>query len=215
MCVRLVLMLGLLPCFFGYSVVPPRLGHLRRSPAVIRMMAEDTIDDAALDALVRKEIEAAFAGMEEKFASGDDDAALKIMQDESKTVLNNVFAKLEADGQLLSSNLASRIEDLAADRSTELLAKYEDEIKSISSNLNAERANIRSEMEQVSTARRLLSSLPHLSSTPSRTPLSQFLSSPLTAPLLSWNRSTESSRSFRPVAVAASTATRLWAARPS
>ena len=115
------------------------------------MMAEDTIDDAALDALVRKEIEAAFAGMEEKFASGDDDAALKIMQDESKTVLNNVFAKLEADGQLLSSNLASRIEDLAADRSTELLAKYEDEIKSISSNLNAERANIRSEMEQVST----------------------------------------------------------------
>lgn len=156
---RLVVVLGMLPCFLGYSLTLARLGHLRRSP-VTRMMAEEkTLDDAELDALVRKEIEAAFAGMEEKFATGDDDAALQILQEQGKTVLANVFAKLESDGQLLSSNLASQYEDIAADRSTELLRKYEDEIKSISSNLNAERANIRNEMEQLESLNRELKEL--------------------------------------------------------
>ena len=87
--------------------------------------SDDTAADAALDAMVRQEIEAAFAGLEEAIATGDEEAALALIQTQGKEVLNNVLKQLDNDGKLLSSNLTMRVESLATSQRTEMLKKYD------------------------------------------------------------------------------------------
>ena len=111
--------------------------------------AADPLGDEALDALVRAEVEAAFAGLEASLASGDEAAALAIIQTQGKEVLGNVLQKLENDGQLLSATISDRIEALAGDQSTELLKRYDEKLSGIQASMNSERVNIRTEIEQL------------------------------------------------------------------
>lgn len=123
-----------------------------------RMMASAQ-EEEELDELVRKEIEAAFAGLEEKFAKGEDEEAIEIIRTQGKTILGNVLEKLEEDGQLLSSQLAGRIEELASKQSTDLLERYEGEIDATRARMDAERINIRSEVERLEALNKELQEL--------------------------------------------------------
>ena len=87
---------------------------------------EDPLDEAALEALVRREVEAAFAGMETTLASGDEQAALALIQSQGDEVMNSVLSELEDNGQLLSSKLSARVEELARSKQTEMLKKYDE-----------------------------------------------------------------------------------------
>lgn len=150
-----------LPCLACYHIgIPGRTAARRATLARCALTAADSsTEDEELDALVRKEIETAFAGLEEKFAKGEDEEALKIIETQGKTILANVFQKLEDDGSLLSSQLASQVEELAADKSNALLEKYETELAAIGRSLNTERENIRSEMRQLETLNKELQEL--------------------------------------------------------
>ena len=88
---------------------------------------EDEIDEAAIDALVRREVEAAFAGLEEALNSGDEKAALALIQSQGKEVLGNVLSQLEDDGQLLSSTIATRIEELTTTSKADVMRRYDNE----------------------------------------------------------------------------------------
>ena len=89
--------------------------------------AADAMDDeeAELDALVRAEVEACFAGLEEALATGDEKAALAVIQTQGKQVLSNVLTQMEDDGKLLSSTLAARVEEIATEERTEMLKRYD------------------------------------------------------------------------------------------
>ena len=146
-----LMLLWLLPVLCGFVRPPIAHRHVRRPAAAslprYQMMGamvaeeegtagreddgeingEDEIDEAAIDALVRREVEAAFAGLEEALNSGDEQAALALIQSQGKEVLNNVLEQLEDDGQLLSSTIASRIEELTTSSRTEMMQRYDDE----------------------------------------------------------------------------------------
>jgi len=106
--------------------------------------AADADADAELDALVRREVEAAFAGMEEALASGDEKKALSLIQTQGKEVLGNVLSQLESEGKLLSSELEARLETLASDQKVEMLKKYDEEYAPISRTRIRARARTRS-----------------------------------------------------------------------
>ena len=96
----------------------PPLASCPQQPRLARQrmaMVEDSNTDeldSNLDALVRAEVEAAFAGLE-KTLDADDDEALRVIEEQGQVVMQSVLDKLEAEGQLLSSSLTSQIELLS------------------------------------------------------------------------------------------------------
>ena len=115
-------------------------------------VAEATHDaDDAMDELIRQEIEAAFAGLEESFANGEDDQALELIQSQGKQVLGKVLARLEEDGQLLSAQLTERLESLASDQTMEMMKRQEERLGKLQeANLQA-RDDLRSELQNLQT----------------------------------------------------------------
>ena len=119
----------------------------------------DDAAEAALDALVRQEIESAFAGLEESLAAGDDDALEQLIRDQGKVVLDNVMRNLEDEGDLLSSQLAEQIEAKMRNEKIELLKKCDEQLGELQVTMNAERQNLRKEMENLKALNAELTSL--------------------------------------------------------
>ena len=126
------LFLLLVPSLAGFAL--PAAHRCSSSPAVTRqrhqpmsVMASADDVEAVIDDLVRKEVEACFAGMEDALASGDEQAALSLIETQGKQVLSNVLTQLEDDGKLLSSSLSSKIEAAASEQRVEMLKKYDQE----------------------------------------------------------------------------------------
>ena len=104
-----------------------------------------------MDALIKREVLAAFAGLEESFAAGDDDKALELIQTQGKTVLANVLSRLEDEGQLLSAKLSARLEQLADEQTAEMLKKYEDRLSSLQVANEQARTELRNELQNLQT----------------------------------------------------------------
>ena len=102
-----------------------------------------------MDALIKREVLAAFAGLEESFAAGDDDKALELIQTQGKTVLANVLSRLEDEGQLLSAKLSARLEQLADEQTAEMLKKYEDRLSSLQVANEQARTELRNELQNL------------------------------------------------------------------
>jgi len=117
--------------------------------AVEPASATSTGGDDEMDELIRQEVLAAFSGLEETLADGDDDQAISLIQSQGKTVLANVLARLEDEGQLLSSQLSTRIEELAEDQTSQLLAKYEERLGKLQAANQQARSELRSELDNL------------------------------------------------------------------
>jgi len=102
-----------------------------------------------MDELIRQEIMAAFEGLEESFADGDDDEAIALIQAQGATVFEKVLARLEDDGQLLSAQLSSRIETLAGESTREMLERYEERLGVLQEANNQARTELRSEIDNL------------------------------------------------------------------
>merc|ERR1719263_614256 len=107
--------------------------------------------DDELDAMIRSEIETAFSGLEEALASGDEEEALARIQSQGKVVMKNVLQKMDDDGKLLSSTLATQIEELASTRSVEMLKKYDQKLSVLQQEMAKDRAQVRAEQERLET----------------------------------------------------------------
>jgi len=134
---------------FGLAVARPRppvsaLTSITMVAGKVEEVSEDEIDE-----LVRREVEACFAGLETALANGDEKAALSLIESQGKQVMGNVLAQLEDDGQLLSSSLSKRIEELAKDEKVELLKRYDEQLAGLQQDMAADRQTIRAEMEQL------------------------------------------------------------------
>jgi len=113
---------------------------------------EDTSFD--FDELVRQEVEAAFAGLEESLASGDDEKALALIQSQGKTVLSNVLQRMEEEGELLSATLSTRIEEIASAKTKDVLDRYDSQLGGLQAEVATERVKLRAEMENLETLNR-------------------------------------------------------------
>jgi len=111
--------------------------------------AVDLDDDADFDELVRQEVQAAFAGLEESLSSGDDEKALEQIRTQGKTVLANVLKRMEDEGQLLSATLSTQLEELASEQTSALLERYEEGIAAQQAEVAAELLKLRAEMENL------------------------------------------------------------------
>jgi hypothetical protein len=109
--------------------------------------AAEGLDEAALDALVRKEVEACFAGLEDALATGDEKAALSLIQSQGKQVLGNVLTQLEEEGKLVSEQITKKVEAMATDQRTEVLKKYDEQLEGLQKTMAADRQTIREEMQ--------------------------------------------------------------------
>ena len=153
---RALLLASTLACADGWALVAMprpmlgRAGHFvscrSSKPAMADQKQSAEID---LDALVRQEVEAAFAGLEETLASGDEQEALALIQSQGKEVLENVLQKLEDDGQLLSANLATRVEALAKETRVQILKDYDERLGTLQVSMADQRATLRDEMVQL------------------------------------------------------------------
>ena len=133
--------------------LPPSSVVARVSMVVAEAGSDVAADsnDSAMDELIRQEIEAAFAGLEESLADGDDEKAIALIQEQGKTVLGKVLARMEEEGSLLSASLSSQVEELAATQTTEMLKRYEEKIGGLQAEMANERMKLRSELENLQT----------------------------------------------------------------
>ena len=96
-------------CVMAASPEQPNPAEASELDGIFESAVFTESEDAEIDAMVRREIELAFAGVQESFASGDDDAALEAIQASSKQVLQNVLEKFDADGEQLTNSINTKV----------------------------------------------------------------------------------------------------------
>ena len=124
----------------------------RMRPVMVMAESESQaadIEDDKFDAMIREEIEKAFAGLEESLTRGGDDEAIVLIQSQGKEVLANVLSRMEEDGTLLSASIADRVEQLAGDQTQALLERYEAKTAAIAQEMNAARTSLRNEVDNL------------------------------------------------------------------
>jgi len=116
---------------------------------MVMMEEEETaqVNEDELEELVRKEVEACFAGLETALATGDEEAALALIQTQGKQVLNNVLEQLDSEGKLLSNTLSERLEELASTQRVDMLKKFDEELAGLQQTMAEDRETIRQEMQ--------------------------------------------------------------------
>ncbi|KAL1512096.1 hypothetical protein AB1Y20_005367 [Prymnesium parvum] len=134
------------PCLGVRRYAPQHSSHQGRM-AMVEDSGTDELE-ATLDALVRAEVEAAFAGLEASL-DADDEKALQLIEQKGQEVMQNVLDKLEADGKLLSSALTSQIELLSMTKQKQMLEEYDASTAELQRQMAEERQTIRDEMAQL------------------------------------------------------------------
>jgi len=138
----------------SFVLTPTRLGGVTsrpRPPLTMAALEDKGTDelDATIDALVRSEVEAAFATIDTQNLDPDDDEAIQMIEAKGREVMQSVLEKLEADGELLSSSLTSQIEKLSMTRQKQLLAEWDESTAKLQRQMFEERQTIRDEMARL------------------------------------------------------------------
>lgn len=118
-------------------------------PSMSSSQPAETAADDQMDELIREEIIKAFAGLEESLSNGEDERAIELIQTQGKTILTNVLARMEEDGQLLSASLSEKVEKLAEDQTADLLSAYEERLATLQTANNQARRDLRAEMDNL------------------------------------------------------------------
>ena len=122
-----------------------------------RMATDDYLpEETVMDEIVRREVSKAFENMDEKLLrfDGDSEAQIAFIKAKSAEVMEQVMprvqdllmAKLEADGGDLQADLEDRLKKLSAQRSQELLDKYETMMVGVREQMTKDRQAIRDEV---------------------------------------------------------------------
>lgn len=103
-------------------------------------------DDEQLDKLVREEVAAAFAGLED--LDPEDDEAIKQIQDQGKEVLTNVFSRLDSELDKELEQAAIRSSE-QAEQNKEVLEGYNERLAGLKGRLADDRETVRDEMQRL------------------------------------------------------------------
>lgn len=126
----------------GWRIVTP----IAMAEPIIEGTPSDSDDD--LDAMIRREVEAAFAGLEDSLAAeGEEGVAL--IQSQTKLIMDNVLQKFDQDQMQLSSALDEKVQALAAKKRVELMKKYDARLGEMQQAMVSDRENLRTEMAKL------------------------------------------------------------------
>ena len=109
--------------------------------------------DAAIDELIRREVETAFAELDARNGlteeeEGELDAIIEAKGD---LVLRNVLDKLESDGDQLAASLQRQVTSYTKERQVEMLRKFDEEAAKVQLEMAADREAMRAEVTKLST----------------------------------------------------------------
>lgn len=146
---------GLSAAAFGPTIRPrglrPASTTVVRSAQVACSVPESP--DAALDELIRREVESAFAeldasdGLTEE-EEGELDALIEAKGD---MVLRNVLNKLESDGDQLAATLQRQVASYTKERQVEMLRKFDEDAAKVQREMAADREAMRAEVNKLSS----------------------------------------------------------------
>jgi len=117
--------------------------------------------DAAIDELIRREVETAFAELDARNGlteeeEGELDAIIEAKGD---LVLRNVLDKLESDGDQLAASLQRQVTSYTKERQVEMLRKFDEEAAKVQLEMAADREAMRAEVTKLSTLQSELEAL--------------------------------------------------------
>ena len=109
--------------------------------------------DAAIDELIRREVETAFAELDARNGlteeeEGELDAIIEAKGD---LVLRNVLDKLESDGDQLAASLQRQVTSYTKERQVEMLRKFDEDAAKVQLEMAADREAMRAEVTKLST----------------------------------------------------------------
>ena len=115
--------------------------------------------DAALDELIRREVEAAFqnldVGLDESDARGLDE----LVAEKGDAVMKTVLAKLESDGEQLAAALEEQVAAYTKEQQIEMLRKFDEDAAKLQVELQADRKLIRGDLTRLVSLQKELDSL--------------------------------------------------------
>eukprot|EP00962_Isochrysis_galbana_P021054 scaffold6194_cov131-Isochrysis_galbana.AAC.2 len=126
----------------GYTL-PPRASFTSMSAS-----KDDASGDAAdLDAILKRELEAAFQGINRKMElDASEEAQFDIIEQETKRVLDAVLDELDAGGANLRANLEAKATKMASEESKRLMARADKTSAAVAGAITANRATVLEEM---------------------------------------------------------------------
>ena len=156
--------LALAPALLAPTLHPMRRSPLpRRAAALCQMSASSAPDsaDAALDEMIRREVEAAVEGMDgiEGFSEEEQGELDKLIADKGDLVMRNVLSKLESDGDQLAATLQAQVASYTRQAQVEMLRKFDEEAASVQRGMLADREAIRSDLGRLNSLKSELDEL--------------------------------------------------------
>ena len=150
----LQLVVGLAAAFLPTQhrpVRPPQ--QLRTRHAAVCCVPDSA--DAALDELIRREVAAAFEGIDLE-SEGELD---QLIADKGDAVMRSVLSKLDSDGEQLAATLEEQVAAYTREQRLEMLKKFDEDAAKVQAEMNADRQMIRGDLTRLVSLQKELDQL--------------------------------------------------------
>ena len=115
--------------------------------------------DAALDELIRREVEAAFKDFEVGIEESDSRELDELIAQKGDAVMKTVLAKLDSDGEQLAAALEEQVAAYTKEQQVEMLRKFDEETAKLQAQLNTDRQLVRGDLTRLVSLQKELDDL--------------------------------------------------------
>mmetsp|Transcript_8535 Transcript_8535/g.17170 ORF Transcript_8535/g.17170 Transcript_8535/m.17170 type:complete len:226 (-) Transcript_8535:250-927(-) len=115
--------------------------------------------DAALDELIRREVEAAFKDIDIELSEGDTRELDELVAEKGDAVMRSVLRKLESDGEQLAAALEEQVAAYTKEQQIEMLRKFDEDAAKLQAELQVDRQAIRGDLTRLVSLQKELDSL--------------------------------------------------------
>ena len=118
--------------------------------------------DAALDELIRREVEAAFKDFEVGIEESDSRELDELIAQKGDAVMKTVLAKLDSDGEQLAAALEEQVAAYTKEQQVEMLRKFDEETAKLQAQLQTDRNLVRGDLTRLVSLQKELKELDDL-----------------------------------------------------
>ena len=115
--------------------------------------------DAALDELIRREVEAAFKDFDVGIEESDSRELDELIAQKGDAVMKTVLAKLDSDGEQLAAALEEQVAAYTKEQQVEMLRKFDEDAGKLQVQLQADRQLVRGDLTRLVSLQKELDDL--------------------------------------------------------
>lgn len=115
--------------------------------------------DAALDELIRREVEAAFKDFDVGIEESDSRELDELIAQKGDAVIKTVLAKLDRDGEQLAATLEEQVAAYTKEQQVEMLRKFDEETAKLQAQLQTDRKLVRGDLTRLVSLQKELDDL--------------------------------------------------------